>query len=51
MVIDVDGCERALEPAGKFSAAPGAGGKPLHEWLEPRPFPAMPHTITERPAR
>src|SRR6266700_2027553 len=24
--------------AGAMSAAPGAGGKPIHEWLEVRPF-------------
>ena len=38
MVIDVDSHERALELAGELSAAPGQGGKPLHEWLEVRPF-------------
>jgi len=38
MVIDVDSYERALELAGELSAAPGAGGKPIHEWLELRPF-------------
>ena len=37
-VIDVDSYERAIELAGELSAAPGAGGKPLHEWLEVRPF-------------
>jgi hypothetical protein len=37
MVIDVDSYERALELAGELSAAPGAGGQPLHEWLEVRP--------------
>jgi hypothetical protein len=37
-VIDVDSYERALELAGELSAAPGAGGKPIHEWLEVRPF-------------
>ena len=26
---------------------PGAGGKPIHEWLEVRPFLAAPPTITE----
>ena len=39
MVIDVDTYERALELAGELSAAPGAGGKPIHEWLEVRPVP------------
>ncbi len=38
MIIDVDTHERALELAGELSAAPGAGGKPIHEWLEVRPF-------------
>ncbi|MFF4182390.1 YciI family protein [Streptomyces sp. NPDC001691] len=47
MVIDVDTYERALELAGELSAAPGAGGKPLHEWLELRPLMAAPPTITE----
>ena len=47
MVIDVDTYERALELAAELSAAPGAGGKPIHEWLEVRPFLAAPPTITE----
>jgi len=47
MVIDVDSHERALELAGELSAAPGAGGKPIHEWLEVRPFMSEPPTITE----
>ncbi|GAB7044961.1 YciI family protein [Catenuloplanes indicus] len=47
MVIDVDGHERAVELAGELSAAPGAGGKPIHEWLELRPFLTEPPTITE----
>ena len=47
MVIDVDTYERALELAGELSAAPGAGGKPIHEWLEVRPFLSAPPTITE----
>jgi hypothetical protein len=33
--------------AGELSAAPGAGGKPIHEWLEVRPFLAAPPTITD----
>ncbi|WP_026924498.1 YciI family protein [Glycomyces arizonensis] len=44
MVIDVDSYDRAVELAGELSAAPGAGGRPIHEWLELRPF------LTERPA-
>jgi hypothetical protein len=44
MVIDVDGHERAVELAGELSAAPGAGGRPIHEWIELRPFLASPTT-------
>ncbi|MFE3079760.1 YciI family protein [Nocardia tengchongensis] len=47
MIIDVDTYERALELAGELSAAPGAGGKPIHEWLELRPFYGAPSTVTE----
>jgi hypothetical protein len=47
MIIDVDSYERALELAGELSLAPGAGGKPIHEWLELRPFLGEPTTITE----
>ncbi|MGH3861574.1 MAG: YciI family protein, partial [Actinokineospora sp.] len=36
-----------LELAGELSAAPGAGGKPIHEWLEVRPFLTTAPTITE----
>jgi hypothetical protein len=44
MIIDVDSHERAVELAGELSAAPGAGGRPIHEWLELRPFlTASPH--------
>lgn len=46
MVIDVDSEERAIELAGELSAAPGAGGDPIHEWLEVRPFLAQPETVT-----
>ena len=42
MVIDVESAERALELAAELSAAPGAGGKPIHEWLEVRPFYGCP---------
>ena len=38
MIIDVDSWERATELAAELSAAPGAGGEPIHEWLEVRPF-------------
>jgi hypothetical protein len=47
MVIDVDTHERALELAGELSAAPGAGGEPIHEWLEVRPFLTAPPTVTD----
>jgi hypothetical protein len=47
MIIDVDSYERAIELAGELSAAPGAGGKPIHEWLEVRPFLTAPPTVTE----
>jgi hypothetical protein len=47
MVIDVDSYDRAVELAGELSAAPGAGGKPIHEWLELRPFFGSPCAITE----
>jgi hypothetical protein len=47
MVIDVDTYERAVELAGELSAAPGAGGRPIHEWLELRPFLTEPQTVTE----
>ena len=51
MVIDVDSHERALELAGELSAAPGAGGEPIHEWLEVRPFlDARRPTVTRRDA-
>ena len=38
MIIDVESWDRAVELAGELSAAPGAGGEPIHEWLEVRPF-------------
>ncbi|NHA67447.1 YciI family protein [Phycicoccus flavus] len=38
MAIDVDSEERALEVAAELSSAPAAGGRPLGEWLELRPF-------------
>ncbi|GAA1069871.1 YciI family protein [Kitasatospora arboriphila] len=47
MVIDVDSYDRAVELAGELSAAPGAGGRPIHEWLELRPFLTEPPTVTE----
>jgi len=47
MVIDVESQERAYQLAGELSAAPGAGGKPIHEWLEVRPFMNEHATCTE----
>ncbi|MCX6520496.1 MAG: YciI family protein [Actinobacteria bacterium] len=47
MVIDVESYERAIELAGELSAAPGAGGEPIHEWLELRPFLTAPPNVTE----
>jgi len=47
MIIDVDSRERAIELAGELSAAPGAGGEPIHEWLEVRPFLESAPTVTE----
>jgi hypothetical protein len=45
--IDVDSWDRAVELAGELSAAPGAGGEPIHEWLEVRPLLSLPPTDTE----
>lgn len=45
MVIDVDSYERAVELAGELSAAPGAGGRPIHEWIEVRSFLSAPPTM------
>ncbi|WP_282777060.1 MULTISPECIES: YciI family protein [unclassified Nocardia] len=47
MIIDVDTYERALELAAELSAAPGAGGNPVQEWLEVRPFFTEMPTVTE----
>jgi hypothetical protein len=47
IAIDVETWERALELAGELSGAPGAGGVPVGEWLEVRPFLTAPPTITE----
>jgi hypothetical protein len=46
-VIDVESWDRAVQLASELSAAPGPGGKPLHEWLEVRPFWGEPPTVTE----
>jgi hypothetical protein len=47
MLVDVDSWDRAVELAGQLSAAPGAGGEPIHEWLEVRPLLAHPPTVTD----
>ncbi|MCE7007711.1 YciI family protein [Kibdelosporangium philippinense] len=47
MIIDVESWDRALELAGELSAAPGAGGEPVREWLEVRPFYGQPLVVTE----
>jgi hypothetical protein len=47
MIVDVDSYERALEIAGELSAAPGANGEPIFEWLEVRPFLDAPPTMAE----
>ncbi len=47
VIIDVDTYERALELTAELSAAPGAGGEPLQEWLELRPFLTELPTVTE----
>jgi hypothetical protein len=46
-VIDVDSFDRAIELAAELSAAPGAGGEPIDEWLEVRPFLTAPPTVTQ----
>jgi hypothetical protein len=46
-VIDVESFDRAVELAGQLSAAPGPGGRPIHEWLEVRPFLTDAPTATE----
>lgn len=47
MIVDVDSYQRAVDLAGELSAAPGAGGRPIHEWLEVRPFMGSPTTVDE----
>ncbi|MGW2651941.1 YciI family protein [Streptomyces sp. NPDC001393] len=38
IAVDVNSRDRAIALAGELSAAPGAGGEPLYEWLEVRPI-------------
>jgi hypothetical protein len=47
MIVDVDSWDRAVELAAELSAAPGAGGKPIHEWLEVRPFLGDAPTVSD----
>ncbi len=47
VIVDVDSEERAVELAAELSAAPGAGGRPIHEWLEVRPFMAPPSVLNK----
>jgi hypothetical protein len=47
MVIDVESWDRAVQLAGELSAAPGAGGEPIYEWLEVRPFLTESPPVTE----
>ena len=50
MVIDVDNHERAIALAGELSAAPGAGGKPIHELVggSDRSSPRRPRSTTDQ---
>jgi hypothetical protein len=47
MIIDVESWDRAVQLAGELSGAPGAGGEPVREWLEVRPFLTESSTVTE----
>jgi len=47
MIIDVESWDRAVELAGRLSAAPGPGGGPIHEWLEVRPLFGQPSAMGE----
>ncbi len=47
MVVDVESVERAHEAAAFLSSAPGAGGEPIQEWIEVRPFLELPPTVTD----
>lgn len=44
-LIDVDTEQRAYEVAAHVSSAPGAGGKPIHEWIEVRRVMGAPATL------
>jgi len=47
MIIDVESWDRAVQLAAELSAAPGAGGAPICEWLEVRPFLTESCAVTE----
>ena len=47
MIIDVESEQRAHEAAAFLSSAPGPGGRPIHEWIEVRPFLGQLPTVTE----
>jgi hypothetical protein len=47
LIIDVESYERAIEVAGRYSAAPGPGGRPNYEWLEVRPVYGSAPTVAE----
>lgn len=47
MAIDVESYDRALEVASELSAAPGAGGEPIGEWLELRAYLGETPAVTE----
>ena len=47
MIIDVDSEQRAHEAAAFLSSAPGAGGRPVQEWIEVRPFLTEAPTVNE----
>ena len=47
MIIDVADEARAIELAGELSAAPGAGGRPVGEWLEVRPIYGETPSVTD----
>ncbi|GAA4245830.1 YciI family protein [Dactylosporangium darangshiense] len=47
MIIDVESWDRAVQLAAELSAAPGAGGAPICEWLEVRPLLTGSCAVTE----
>jgi len=49
MAIDVDSEDEAHAVAAKLSSAPGQGARPLHEWIEVRPFLTDASEVTDGP--